>query len=106
MNIWMVIYRVCWVLLIALCVVGSACIYVPRINNMRALQQDKVRKEQENARIRAEIDDLRNRQERFQNDPGYVEHVAREQGMVKRGEVLFKLAPGTGSGQPTEPSNP
>ena len=91
----MVIYRVSWVLLVVLCIVGLTCVYVPRINNMRALQQEKAAIERENARERARIDQLRNKQERFQNDAGYVEHVAREQGMVKKDEVLFKLAPGT-----------
>lgn len=95
MNIWLVIYRVSWVLLVVLCIVGLTCVYVPRINNMRALQEEKAAIEAANARERARIDELRDKQERFQTDPEYVEHVAREQGMVKKDEVLFKLAPGT-----------
>ena len=45
----------------------------------------------QNEALRKKISDLKNRQERFKNDPEFVERTAREMGMLKPNEVVFKF---------------
>ncbi len=62
-----------------------------------ALLEDKQRLESENAELKKEID-------RLQNDPDYIERVAREElGMVKKGELVIQFADPDESGAPTSP---
>jgi cell division protein FtsB len=99
MNPWEVIYRVAWVLLIILCVVGIVCIFLPKCRNYHEQQERKARLEEENRGIEAATRDIQMRQERFQRDKAFVERTAREQGMAKPGETVFRVA-GEGATNP------
>ena len=90
MNIWVMIYRVCWVLLAVLSIVGLTCVFVPKVKELWAHQEHRDAIKAENRQMIHEIEELKANQERFQNDPAYVEHIARLQGMVKGGEVVYK----------------
>jgi cell division protein FtsB len=90
MNIWVMIYRICWVLLLILCIIGLTCVFVPKTKELWAHQERREQIKAENRQMMDEIEELKANQERFQNDPAYVEHIARLQGMVKEGEVVYK----------------
>lgn len=92
MNKWVVIYRSGWGILIALfLLVVSVSFFVPRYNNLCELRRQKVQIEEENRRIDEMTKDLRIKQKRFRSDSEFIEHVARESGMLKPGETLFKF---------------
>lgn len=89
----MTIYKFAWGLLILLCMIGLACIFVPKCQSLRALHRRKLALQEENRRAEGLIRDLRVNQERFAADSSFVERVAREGGMVKPDETVFKFAP-------------
>jgi cell division protein FtsB len=92
MNRWVIVYRSAWGILIALfLLVVSVSFFVPRYQNLSELRRQKVQWQEENRRIEEMTKDLRIKQKLFKSDPGFVEHVARESGMVKPGETLFKF---------------
>jgi len=99
MNYWATIYRFAWALLAALCLIGFTCIFVPKYRRARALHEQNLKVEEENRQIEGKIKDLRIRRERFASDPSFVERSAREMGMVKPDETIFKfVSNATGSG--------
>ena len=90
MNVWVVIYRTCWGALLVLGIIGLTCVFVPEFRSMKQLQMEKSAKERENKLLAEHIETIKNNQTRFQTSPDYVEHIARGQGMVKPGEVVYK----------------
>jgi cell division protein FtsB len=97
MNYWVAIYRFALVMAIVLCVVGGACIFVPKVQSYRELQARKAALARENAGTEARLKELERRQARFENDPAFVERVAREHGMAKPGETVYRVTNGAAS---------
>ena len=98
MNYWVLLYRFAWGLLVVLFVVGAACVFVPKGHHLRELQRKRDSLHEDNGRTELITRDLRERQQRFQNDPSFVERTAREAGMIRPNEVVFKYSvatPGT-----------
>jgi cell division protein FtsB len=91
-NYWVVIYRLALFLLIVLFAVGIAFIFVPQMNRVRQMQQKKADLQEENRNLRNMTQDLRENQRRFESDPEFVERTARQMGMVKPNEVVFKFS--------------
>ena len=91
MNYWLIIYRFAWALLGLLLVIGLLCIFVPKCNTLRALQQKRTVLQQENSEIESAVKEMRTMQEEFQSDPEFVERVARESGLIKSNEVVFRF---------------
>ncbi len=91
MNIWNIIYRFSWGLLAILIVIGFILIFTPKARKLAYLQGKKANKEALIAEKAEQIKDLQIRQERFVSDPEYVEHTAREAGLVMAGEVVYKF---------------
>lgn len=89
MNVWKTIYRVSWIILTVLIFTGVFCIFGPKFNSLRKMQQDKNELRSENQKLQAAIEDLRYKQERFTSDPKYVERTAKTIGMIRTNEVLF-----------------
>ena len=89
LNYWVVIYRSAWILLVVLFAIGLTCIFLPRVHSLRSLQRKKAELIKQNRRIEALTRELRDKQERFNSDPAFVERVARETGKVKPNEVVF-----------------
>jgi cell division protein FtsB len=79
-------------------VVGLAYIFFPKLQALRELHQKKERTDEQNRRLEARIAALRLDQERFHSDPSFVERTARESGMVKPNETVFKFAPESPAG--------
>jgi cell division protein FtsB len=95
MNFWLLVYRFAWIVVVVLLVIGVICIFLPKCHRFQDLQRQKMALAEANARVEAQIRQIEKRQERFRNDPEFVERVAREQGMAKPGETIFKF------GEPT-----
>ena len=99
MNYWVLIYRFAWIVLVILCLVGLACIFLPKCEQYRELQQRKVVLQRENEQIEAAVKRLQQKQEMLQTDRAFVERTARELGMAKAGETIFKLTRDAGPGR-------
>lgn len=95
MNRWVLIYRFAWGLLIVFFAVGLLCIFAPKVHGLRSMHRKKGALEDDIAVLETKIQDLQVKQARFKNDPGFVEHTARQTGRVKPGEVVFKLTNGS-----------
>lgn len=91
MNYWLVIYRFAWGVLGVLVTIGLVCIFVPRCNKLRAMQRKRIELQTENRTLEAMTQELRIKQERFSTEPPFVERTAREIGMVKTNETVYKF---------------
>ena len=91
MSHWEAIYKSAWVLLGVLFVVAVICVFWPQFRQQKEYQRREAEL-QEEVRLEQEIiQHLKRQQERFQNDPWFVEHVAHELGMAKPNETIFKF---------------
>lgn len=92
MNIWSFIYRASWVILAILALIALGYAVYPRVLSYRELERREAQLAEE---LRIEEDMLRalkERQDRLQNDPGFVEKIAREEiGLARPGETVFKF---------------
>ena len=92
MNIWLIIYRVSCVVLIAILIIGIINIFLPKIHQNTAKQNKIMVMEEENRATEDMIKQLRKKQEQFVSDPKYVERIAREKlGKAKQGETIFRF---------------
>ena len=91
MNIWSVIYRSTWIVLGVMAIAGGTGMMLPRWHEYRSAMvqkaeaEDKVRLEEEMLRI------LKEKQERLERDPRFVQQLAHDMGMARPGEILFKF---------------
>jgi cell division protein FtsB len=90
MNYWVIIYRVALAVVIVLVTIAMIWAFVPKINRYRDSSEKRVELQDENRRLSEEVKTLQSKQERFTSDPLFVERTAREIGMVKPDEVVFK----------------
>jgi len=91
MNIWKLIYRFSWFLLIALAFIGLIFIFTPKLNRYSRLQNTRCSLEDKNTEKTADIKDFKIKQERFTSEPEFVERTAREAGMVTTDEIVYKF---------------
>ena len=91
MRYWTTIYRLSCVLFGVLTLLALILIFAPRWNRINTLQQKRETLEQENTRMEEEISGLIISQQRFRTDPEFVEQTARDIGMVKSNEIVFKF---------------
>lgn len=66
-------------------------VLVPVIQNANSLREEKASLEDEIARKEERIRELKSYQDRFVNDPDFVEHTARELGLVMPGETVYEF---------------
>jgi cell division protein FtsB len=91
MNYWVFVYRFAWFVLVILCAIGLTCIFLPKCQTYQELQGKKAVLEEENRQIEANIKRAQTQQELLQRDRAFVERTAREQGMAKPGETVFRV---------------
>jgi len=91
MSVWRVIYRVAMVVVVVLIVIATFFLLTPPAQTMCQHYRTKVQLMEETDRLKADIQDLAEKQRRFRSDPAFVERTAREAGMVKSNEVIYKL---------------
>ena len=87
---WSSLYRLGWVVAGILLAIGAVFVFGPQLAQQQELQREKDAKEARAAELDEQIDALQKKQERFENDPSYVERVARETGRVKPDEVVIR----------------
>ena len=92
MNYWSVIYRFACIALVAIFVAGVVCIFLPKCRSYGELQRKKTQLEQETKELDAAVNRLQMQKRQFQSDSAFVERTARENGMVKPGETVFKVS--------------
>ena len=91
MNYWAVIYRFAAIILVILLIIGVVFLFLPPSNAIREYRTRRTALQRENEQLEARIRELVEKQARFRSDPTFVERTAREAGMVKSNEVIFKL---------------
>jgi cell division protein FtsB len=103
MNYWVAICRFAWALLAVLCVVGFFCFFVPKYKRIRDLHEQNLQVEEQNRALEERIRTLRINREKFASDPSFVERSAREMGMVKPDETIFKFVSNGPAGTASTP---
>jgi cell division protein FtsB len=88
---WGVIHRIALVVLIVLLAIGAVFVFLPPSQSIRQYQRKRLALQAENERLTEQIQELTEQQARFRSDPAFVERTAREAGMIKTNEVIFKL---------------
>jgi cell division protein FtsB len=80
------------VAMVSVLLMGAAFVgFVPQIRKYHS-HEDRLRElRQDLAREESRLQDLRVRQDRFQNDRDYVKKVAHEIGMVEPNEMVFRF---------------
>ena len=91
MSGWNLVLRIVTVVVVVLALIGLACLFLPRANQLRQMQARKAGLEKENSHTEQQIKDLKNRQEKFNSEPAFVERTARETGLIKPDESVFRL---------------
>jgi cell division protein FtsB len=91
MKLWMMVMRVLQGLFIALILALVVLMFEPKLQeyqNLRRLEaqrREEVREQEERHKA------LRLKQERFVNDPRFVETLAHDLGLARSNEVLFRI---------------
>ncbi len=91
MNYWVAIYRFALGLLIVLVTIIAICIFIPQIQRVRELDRKIAELEQSVNEVEAATKELQIKQERFVTDPAFVERTAKESGLLKPDEIVFKF---------------
>ncbi len=102
MSTWRLIYRFSWALLGVLVIIGLLCVFTPKCRSLSRLQTTRNTLQEQNEAKEEEIKDLKIKQERFTTEPAFVERTARESGMVKPDEVVYKFTDANGKVPETE----
>jgi cell division protein FtsB len=102
-SYWVTLYRLAWGVLLALFLVVLTCIFLPKCREHRQLQKTKASLTESNQQKEADIRALVDKQQKFRTDPAFVERTAREAGLIKPNETVFRFS---SSDTPSEPSQP
>ena len=92
MNIWSIIYRTACIALALLLVAAVVAAFYPKFRKEREMQRQLERLNEEVLFDKELVQHLRTKQDKLQNDPRFLERVAREElGLSKPGETVFKF---------------
>jgi len=96
MSIWSNIYKWCFGLVGVIIVIACILLFIPRLRRLGDLQVRKTELETRNAEQAEQIKALQIKQERFNSDPEFVEHTARQTGRIMPDEIVYRFtnAPG------------
>jgi len=92
---WTKIYRLSWILLVVILIISIICLYLPKCRQLRRMQKEKSAKIEANRIKQNSITEHKAWQDKFETDPSFVEKTARESGMVKENEYVFKFTNGS-----------
>jgi cell division protein FtsB len=95
MTVVQIIYRTSCIVLAVALLAALGMFLVPVIREANALRAEKMTLEADIARKETRIRELRSNQDRFVNDPDFVEHTAREIGLVTPDETVYEYDAGT-----------
>ena len=97
MNVWKFSAGLSLILVVALAVLLAwGQLFRPILEEGKGLEAKKAELEGRVAELEAQVKDLREKQERLESDPRFVEKIAREDlGFAKEGETVFKFVEDT-----------
>ncbi|MGI5869508.1 MAG: septum formation initiator family protein [Kiritimatiellia bacterium] len=72
--------------------IGVVKVFYPLVTKRNELADARRAVVMDNEHLRKQISEYKQKQSDFQNDPEYIELVARRQGLVKRTEVIFDFS--------------
>ena len=88
---WTTVYKFTFVLFVALGFVALVCVFFPKYAEYRSRQVKKGELKEEILTFEEECERSRRSQELLATDPSFIEKTAREIGMAKSNETVFKL---------------
>ncbi|TFH17994.1 MAG: hypothetical protein E4H02_01260 [Lentisphaerales bacterium] len=91
MSYWVAVYKFTWLLIVAGCVIGLLCVFLPKYAEFKHLQEKQLQYEEELRLKEAELMEYRRNQELFSTNREFVEETARKSGMIKTNETLVKM---------------
>ena len=91
MNVWVIIYRVTWVLIAVVLLGVVVVLFIPKYAKYKDMQKEQALRQEEKQLLELKAERLQLKQERFATDPAFVERTARGEGMVKSNETVCKL---------------
>lgn len=92
MNFWKFIHRICLILIVALVVAIVLRLFVPLIEKQRQMRAREATLRQDIQKDAEQLRMLKLKQEKLQEDPRYIEKIAREDlGYAKPGETVFRF---------------
>ncbi|MEI6972500.1 MAG: cell division protein FtsL [bacterium] len=94
MNLWVVIYKITWVLIAVVLVCIAIGWGIPKYNKYRSMQAQQTAKLEEKQLLEEKIRRLQLNQARFSTESAFVERTARNEGMIKSNETLCKMTDG------------
>lgn len=88
---WNLVYRASWVAFVIVLIVGAVAGARPKWEQYRDYQRRQSRL-QEEARLQEEmLHALKEKQQRFHDDPVFLEQIAHDLGLAKPGEVIIRF---------------
>jgi cell division protein FtsB len=91
MNWWAAIYRFACGVVVLLSLAALVCVFLPKCHRLRELQRRRLHIEEQNRRLEARIHDLLEKERQFKTNPAFVERIAREAGMSRTNETVYRL---------------
>ena len=92
MNVWKFIQRICLIAIVALVVGIVLRLYLPKIEEQKRLRAQTEALRQDIQREAEQLRQLKRKQEKLQEDPTFVEKIAREDlNYAKPGETIFRF---------------
>lgn len=90
MNCWGAIYKFAWGALVVLVIFGVICLFMPRCQRLRKMQETKAFFEEKNRQLENDTKDLKDKQRLFETEPEFVKRVARQTGRVSPDETIYR----------------
>lgn len=91
MSFWSWLYRLAWISLAVLGAIGVALVFIPTWQSHQRLQRQQAEAQQQIRIYEERIHQLQADQERFHQDPRFVERLAHDLGMARPDEVIFRF---------------
>lgn len=91
MRYWQMITRLVLIPIILFGIVAVISWVMPKCQEYQRLQNQRMALDEENTRLEANIRQLETKRKRFAYDKDFVERTARELGMAKPGETIYKF---------------
>ncbi len=88
--IWLVLTRIFWLILLGGVIIGFAALFTPKYAQYSELNQRVRTMQESNSELETAIRRLESYQQRFASDRSFVERTARELGMAKPDEIVYK----------------
>ena len=92
MNVWKFIQRICLIAIVVLLAVIVWKLFLPQIERQKEMRAQEAEVRKDIQREAEELRVLKLKQEKLQEDPRFIEKIAREDlGYAKPGETVFRF---------------